>query len=85
MKNLLRGVEIVFGTTLRVPPVEREASLHYYDVRDCDDCTGEPSSVERNVFINHLGTIATTQPLPLDEDGCLLLSEDEQSIICNAL
>lgn len=85
MNLLLRGVEIIKGTCLRIPPNERIPELHYYDIRADDESNGIPCTLERFVFINHFGTIATAQPLPLDEDGQLLLTEEEQAVIYESI
>ena len=79
--NLLRGTEIVEGTCLRVKKDERKPELHYYDIRHDDDCIGIACTIQRFVLINHLGTIATKQELPLDEFGQLHLTEEEGDII----
>lgn len=84
--NLLRGIEIVGATSLRVPKEERDPNLYYYDVRHDDDCIGIPSEVSKFVMVNHLGTIITKGELPLTDFGgsCLELTEEEEDIVAAA-
>lgn len=84
-KVLLRNVEILQASSLRIPKEKRDENLFYYDVRHDDECQGIPCTVETFVFINHLGTLVTKQALPLDSDGCLYLNEEEQDIIYSVL
>jgi hypothetical protein len=84
LKNRIQNIEIVFGTTLRVPFVERNNKWYYYDVRHDDECQGIPCELNNIVFFNHLATIATTKPLQIGRFG-YELSEIEQTSIINAL
>lgn len=80
-EKTLRGAKIIFESSLRVPFMERIEGYHYYDVRHDDECIGIACSVEPFVFVNHLGTIATDKPLPLDNLNCLDLTEDEAAML----
>ena len=67
MKPLLylQNVAVVLATCLRVKSAEKIEGLFYYDIRSNDECQMTPYSIEESVWTNHLGTIATTKPLPL--------------------
>jgi hypothetical protein len=41
--------------------------LYAYDLRGSDDDPGEPATLERNVLVNHAGTVISAEPL-LEED-----------------
>lgn len=81
----IRGIEIVEGTCLRVRPEERKSDLHYYDIRHADEDGFTPCTIEKFVLVNHMGTIAAKKPLPLNEDGQLVLTEEEQHVINEVL
>jgi hypothetical protein len=54
-------------TDMRVDRGSIPKGLYAYDVRDC--CDGEPCEVRSFVFVNHMGTLITTAPIPEAEDG----------------
>lgn len=64
----LGKVPVVFATCLRVKSAKRKEGLHYYDIRHEDECPFTPCTVENFVWVDHFGTIATMEPLNL-EDG----------------
>ena len=81
--NLLRDVEIVCATSLRIPKEEREESLFYYDVQHEDEDWFAPFAVFQYCWANHMGTIVTKEPLTLTDFGgsCLELTKEEQDIV----
>lgn len=72
----LRGKSVVYATSLRIPTSERLEDLFYYDVRSSDENSGVPASIKRGVMVNHLGTIATTEPLLSPNETCWDLDDD---------
>ena len=38
-----------------------------YDVRD--ECDGDPCEIKKYVFVNHMGTLITSEPIPEAERG----------------
>lgn len=83
-KQILRGVEIVCTTTFRVPPEYRYEGHYYYDVQHSDDSGFMPVLISQFVLINHMGVVVTNKPLPLDEDGLLILSDEESDKVLAA-
>jgi len=52
--------------------------MYRYDLRGGkDDDPGMPSAVELSVVVNHAGSIITTKPLSIPENGFLELTDDE--------
>ena len=82
---MIRGANITKFDCCRIPSDERDPNLHYYDVRHDDDCQGIACTIERRVWVNHLGTLVTLQPLPLDKDGYIELTEEESDFISGYL
>ena len=50
--------------------------LFRYELRGSDDDPGSPATVEMKVVVNHAGTIITTNPLTIPEEGFLPLTEE---------
>jgi len=72
----LRGIPVVQSTSARIPNEERSSIFHYYDVRQADEGTGDPCTIEKFVLANHFGTIITTQPFDLS-GGAIELTDEE--------
>ena len=51
--------------------------VYCYDLRGSDYDPGEPVCVEKQVVVNHAGSVLLTEPLELAEDGRLMLTEEE--------
>ena len=51
--------------------------VYCYDLRGSDYDPGEPVCVEEQVVVNHAGSVLLTEPLELEEDGRLMLTEEE--------
>lgn len=49
--------------------------LYLYEVRYDDDNKGEPVQLAEKILVNHFGTILTKEPITLDPDGYLDISE----------
>ena len=54
-------------TDLRVDRGTVPEGFYAYDIRDC--CDGEPCEVRGFVFVNHMGTLITRNPIPEAEEG----------------
>ena len=50
--------------------------VYCYDLRGSDDDPGNPISVEKQVVVNHAGSVILTEPLELPEAGFLPLTEE---------
>ena len=50
--------------------------LFCYDLRGSDEDPGDPVAVEERVTVNHAGSVITTKPLELPEEGYLPLTGD---------
>ena len=50
--------------------------LYCYDLRGSDEDRGAPVAVEERVVVNHAGSVITTKPLELPEEGYLPLTEE---------
>ena len=50
--------------------------IYCYDLRGSDDDPGNPVSVEKQVGVNHAGSVILTEPLELPETGFLPLTEE---------
>ena len=75
-KVTLLGRECFF-TVLRIGHKEVPKGMYRYDLRH-DDCNPfDPTSIEKNVWNNHLGTILTEQPFDLGESGVIDLEPDD--------
>ncbi|OGP23904.1 MAG: hypothetical protein A2X99_05740 [Deltaproteobacteria bacterium GWB2_55_19] len=61
----------------RIPDAARDPKLHYYELRhgDCDWAT--PCTIEKRVFVNFWGTIATSKEINLGKDGYIILDDEE--------
>lgn len=84
MNALFQNTEILFGSSLRVPKSERDDNLFYYEIRHDDECQGIPCELADFIFVNHLGTIATSKPLNIGKYG-YILSDEEQFAVENVL
>ncbi|WP_370767825.1 LPD28 domain-containing protein [Ruminococcus sp.] len=51
--------------------------VYCYDLRGSDYDPGEPVCVEEQVVVNHAGSVLLTEPLEQEEDGRLMLTEEE--------
>jgi hypothetical protein len=58
----------------RIDPATVPAGIYRYEVRD-DGENGYACEIAKHIAVNHMGTILTDQPVPLNEDGCYLLGE----------
>lgn len=50
-------------TCLRIDRKSLSEGLHAYDLRDCDDCSGDPCQLKSHVMVNHWGTIIVKEKL----------------------
>ena len=54
-------------TSLRVDRKSIPRVYYAYDVRD--ECDGDPCEIQKFVYVNHMGTLITTIPIPEAERG----------------
>lgn len=64
---IMAGVPVVMVSQVRIGKDEKEKELHYYDLRMDEDC--EPYILQRHVWADHYGTIATTEAIKLFEEN----------------
>lgn len=50
--------------------------LRAYDLRDCDDLSGDPAELKSRVVVNHFGTIVVHEPIDGADDGIELTPDD---------
>lgn len=50
-------------TCLRIDRKSLPEGLYAYDLRDCDDCSGDPCQLKSHVMVNHWGTIIVKEKL----------------------
>lgn len=63
-------------TSLRIDRKSLPEGLHAYDLRDCDDCSGEPCEIKSHVMVNHWGTVIVKEPIEGADDGIVLDEND---------
>ena len=59
------GVEVLF-TSLRLDRNTIPDGLFCYDVRETEGFSGVAATLEPLVAVNHLGTVVSKQPFPMD-------------------
>lgn len=64
------------GSTARRSPDTSATGLHAYDLRDCDDCSGDPCQLKSYVMVNHWGTVVTRDPIGGAGEGIALDKDD---------
>ena len=69
------GKDALF-TSLRIDRKTLPEGLYAYDLRDCDDCTGDPSELKNYVMVNHWGTVIVKEPIEGAENGVLMDRND---------
>ena len=73
------GQDALF-TNLRIARNSLPEGLHAYDLRDCDDCSGEPCELKSHVMVNHWGTVIVKEPIEGADDG-IHLDESEYNTL----
>ena len=63
-------------TSLRIARNTLPEGLHAYDLRDCDDCSGEPCELKSHVMVNHWGTVIVREPIEGADEGIILNEND---------
>lgn len=63
-------------TSARIDRTTLPAGLYAYDLRDNDDCSGEPSELKTKVLVNHWGTVIMKKPIDGAEDGIIIDEND---------
>ncbi len=69
------GQDALF-TNLRIARNSIPEGLHAYDLRDCDDCSGEPCELKSHVMVNHWGTVIVKEPIEGADEGIILDESD---------
>lgn len=60
----------------RIDPATVPEGFYRYEVRD-DGENGYACEIAKHITVNHMGTILTDQPAPLNEDGSYMLGEND--------
>lgn len=60
----------------RIDPATVPEGIYWYEVRD-DGENGYACEIAKHITVNHVGTILTDQPAPLNEDGSYMLGEND--------
>lgn len=63
-------------TNARIDRTTLPAGLYAYDLRDSDDCSGEPSELKTKILVNHWGTVIVKNPIDGAESGIILTEDD---------
>ena len=63
----------------RIDPATVPEGVYWYEVRD-DGENGYACEIANHIEVNHMGTILTDQPAPLNEDGFYLLGEYDLNV-----
>ncbi len=69
------GQDALF-TNLRIARDSLPEGLHAYDLRDCDDCSGDPCELKSHVMVNHWGTVIVKELIEGADDGIVLEEDD---------
>lgn len=69
-KIRILGKQALF-TSMRLERNTVPAGFYLYEVRHDDDGIGDPVQIARGILVNHWGTILTTEPIDIPEDGYL--------------
>ena len=63
-------------TCLRIDRKSLPEGLHAYDLRDCDDCSGDPCQLKSHVMVNHWGTVIVKEKIDGADEGIDLDKND---------
>ena len=63
-------------TSLRIDRKSLPEGLYAYELRDCDDCSGDPCEVRSFVLVNHWGTVIVKEPIEGADEGITLDEND---------
>lgn len=67
---------------VRLTEREQTSGLYYYQCRHLEDDWSVPETIERKtVWVNFWGTVASTEPIPFNEDGLYELTKEEGEAI----
>ena len=69
------GQEALF-TSARIDRATLPSGLYAYDLRDNDNCSGEPCELKTKVLVNHWGTVIVKNPIDGAEGGIILTEDD---------
>lgn len=69
-KIQILGKQALF-TPMRLERNTVPVGFYLYEVRHDDDGIGDPVQIARGILVNHWGTILTTEPIDIPEDGYL--------------
>ncbi len=67
-------------TCLRIDRESLPKGLYAYDLRDCDDCSGNPAELCNFVGVNHWGTVIVKNPISGANEG-IELNEDDYNYL----
>lgn len=63
-------------TCLQIDRKSLPEGLYAYDLRDCDDCSGDPCQLKSHVMVNHWGTIIVKEKIDGADEGIDLDKND---------
>ncbi|MCM1298955.1 MAG: hypothetical protein NC203_07835 [Firmicutes bacterium] len=63
-------------TNMRIDRKSLPEGIYGYDLRDSDDCNGEPSELRNYVMVNHWGTVLVKEPIEGADKGIVLEEGD---------
>lgn len=67
---------------VRLAEREHATGLYYYQCRHLEDDWSVPETIEwKTVWVNFWGTVASTEPIPFNEDGLYELTKEEGEAI----
>lgn len=70
----------MYVTDFRVQQKDRDSNLFYYEIRHSDD-GWEPATIEKNVWVNHFGTLVSNKEIEFTHvDYTPLLEENAYAI-----
>lgn len=69
-KIQILGKQALF-TSMRLERNTVPAGFYLYEARHDDDGIGDPVQIARGILVNYWGTILTTEPIDIPEDGYL--------------
>ena len=71
--------QTVLFTCLRVDRDTVPEGMHAYDLRHDDECQGIICEIAPFIMVNHWGTILTSEPIALTDDGRRYVTEEDYS------
>lgn len=67
----------VLFTCMRIDRTTVPPDIYCYDIRHGDDDGFYAAELRKQVLVNHMGTVLSNRPFDLDQDGSILLNDEE--------